>query len=295
MFDLRYHVASLTAVFLALVIGILVGVGISGQGFVRDAERDSFNRRIAALDAQLEEESLRAEELEERQDAAQEFVESAYPVLAAERLRDVDVAVLVVGSFDGSLDAVEDAIGDANGDVVRVRALTVPLPTDEVDGALNADEELAEYAGADEVDDLGRELAQEYVDGGETPLWDALTSDLVSRREGSSFADAAAVVVIRQAQPQQRETARFLAGLYRGFANAGVPAVGVEAQPGETPAIPVFSRAGLSTVDGVDTPLGKLALVLLLGGSERGDYGVRETAGDGILPPIEPLPAAGEA
>ena len=29
MFDLRYHVASLAAVFLALVIGILVGVGIS--------------------------------------------------------------------------------------------------------------------------------------------------------------------------------------------------------------------------------------------------------------------------
>ena len=34
MFDLRYHVASLAAVFLALIIGILVGVGISGRGLV---------------------------------------------------------------------------------------------------------------------------------------------------------------------------------------------------------------------------------------------------------------------
>jgi hypothetical protein len=32
--DLRYHVASLSAVFLALIVGILVGVGISGRGFV---------------------------------------------------------------------------------------------------------------------------------------------------------------------------------------------------------------------------------------------------------------------
>ena len=36
MFDLRYHVASLAAVFLALVIGILVGVAMSGK--VDDAE-----------------------------------------------------------------------------------------------------------------------------------------------------------------------------------------------------------------------------------------------------------------
>ncbi|MGH3116966.1 MAG: copper transporter, partial [Gaiellales bacterium] len=28
MFDIRYHVASLAAVFIALVIGILVGVGL---------------------------------------------------------------------------------------------------------------------------------------------------------------------------------------------------------------------------------------------------------------------------
>ena len=43
MFDLRYHVASLAAVFLMLVVGILIGVGISGRGFVDDAERNHFN------------------------------------------------------------------------------------------------------------------------------------------------------------------------------------------------------------------------------------------------------------
>ena len=49
MFDLRYHVASLTAVFVALVIGILVGVGLSGKGFVNDAERANLTRQIADL------------------------------------------------------------------------------------------------------------------------------------------------------------------------------------------------------------------------------------------------------
>src|SRR5205085_6669878 len=34
MLDFRYHVTSLVAVFLALIVGIVVGVGISGSGFV---------------------------------------------------------------------------------------------------------------------------------------------------------------------------------------------------------------------------------------------------------------------
>ena len=39
MFDFRYHVASLTAVFLALVIGILVGVGIADRGLLDQAKK----------------------------------------------------------------------------------------------------------------------------------------------------------------------------------------------------------------------------------------------------------------
>ena len=40
MFDLRYHVASLAAVFVALLIGILVGVGLTGK--VDDAEKNEL-------------------------------------------------------------------------------------------------------------------------------------------------------------------------------------------------------------------------------------------------------------
>ena len=39
MFDLRYHVASLAAVFLALVVGILIGVGLTTQGVISTSER----------------------------------------------------------------------------------------------------------------------------------------------------------------------------------------------------------------------------------------------------------------
>jgi len=53
MFDLRYHVASLAAVFLALVIGILVGVGIADRGYVDKAQRGLLEQRIAKLRSDL--------------------------------------------------------------------------------------------------------------------------------------------------------------------------------------------------------------------------------------------------
>ncbi len=139
MFDLRYHVASLAAVFLMLVVGILIGVGISGRGFVDDAERDRLNGRIAELQEQVDAANANSEDLERRQQAAQEFVEGAYPVLSEDRLAGKSVAVIVVGSVDQqSLDFVQSAINDdAGGRVARMRAITMPLRLDAVESALD--------------------------------------------------------------------------------------------------------------------------------------------------------------
>ena len=293
MLDFRYHAISLAAVFIALVIGILAGVGISGRGFVDDAERDSFTRRIAQLDDRVTAAEERADDLERRQEAAQTFVESAYPVLADERLAGRKVAVLVVGSVDSTVEWVRRALEHSDGTLVRLRAVTVPLPTEDVERALLSRAAFGGYVGEEELDNLGRDLGRELAAGGETPLWDLLTPVLVGERVGSLEQPADALVVIREAEPQQQETSRFLAGLYRGLASTGQPVVGIEPTRVLQSAIPAFQRNGLSTVDGVDTPLGGLALILLLGGGEPGDYGIRDTAEDGILPPLEPLPADG--
>jgi hypothetical protein len=44
-------------------------------------------------------------------------------------------------------------------------------------------------------------------------------------------------------------------------------------------------------VDDVDTSVGRLALLLLLAGAQPGQYGVKDSAGDGALPPLPPRPA----
>ncbi len=291
MLDFRYHAFSLVAVILAFVIGILAGVGISGRGYIDDAERGGYNRRIADLERQATAARDRADELERRQAAAQDFVVSAYPALVEGRLTGKRIAVLVVGSLDPTYDGVRRAIADAGGTIVRMRAITVPLDVDRIEQALGSDADFGGYVGLEQLDNVGRDLGRELVAGQESPLWDALSDDVVEERAGVSSAPADGVVVIRTVEPQEGDTARFLAGLYAGLAGTGSPAVGVELSRVQQSAIPVFQKHRLSSVDGVDTPLGRLALALLLGGADPGDYGIRDTADSGILPPIEPLPA----
>ena len=99
-------------------------------------------------------------------------------------------------------------------------------------------------------------------------------------------------VIVRTAEPQVGATARVLKGLYGGIDDVGVPAVGVETSRDTVSSVKVFQQAVLSTVDDVETQIGKLALVALLSDpSVAGDYGMKKTAHDGPLPDIAPLPA----
>src|SRR5437870_2511960 len=138
MFDLRYHVASLAAVFLALIIGILVGVGISSGGFIRKSERSLLNRQIADLQGRLDAATRRANDLSRAQRAAQAFIKDSYPALIAQRLKGKRVAIVFVGSADERIQSlVESALTDANApEPLRIRALKVPLDVPRIDAAL---------------------------------------------------------------------------------------------------------------------------------------------------------------
>ena len=83
MFDLRYHVASLAAVFVALLIGILVGVAMSGK--VDDAEKQSLQSDVNRLEAELDAASERTASDTREQQAFRTFVRNAYPALIADR------------------------------------------------------------------------------------------------------------------------------------------------------------------------------------------------------------------
>ena len=287
MLDFRYHVASLAAVFFALVLGIVVGVGISGRGFVDKSERQKLENRNDRLQARLDDVSADNDALRQQQRTGRVFMTGAYPLLMRNRLDGKSVAVVVIGGAAGATGSdVQQSLTDAGAAVTRYRALMLPVQTRAVRQAL------AHVPGFRKLEDAGQELAQEWVTGGRTPVADALTDVIVEEQRGDGAAPVDGVVVIQAEEPRDPSSLRFVDGLYGGLATAGIPVVGVERTRSDPSSVAVFAaHGGFSTVDDVDTPYGRLALALLLGGAAPGNFGVKTTA-DAPLPPIvEPSPS----
>jgi hypothetical protein len=309
MFGLRYHVASLAAVFVALAVGILLGVAVSGK--VTDAGEDIELQNLKLDNENLQSELDAAQAAEqaatERGEGTEELLARAYPTLMDRRLEGENVAVIFLGPADGGIRAdVEGALADADaGAPTRVVALDVPVDPTELTAALDGDELLAGYADDDgNFGDLGRDLGREVVEEDET-LWTTLQSQLVEEQSGAASAPIDAAVVVSTWTPpeegddentaQEAEaTSSLLEGLVSGLDGAGIPVVGVAGREDPAAVLEGYRDQGISSVDDIDDPAGRLALALLLAGAEPGHYGVGDDATDGVIPPIEPLPAEGE-
>ncbi|MGH3040960.1 MAG: copper transporter [Gaiellaceae bacterium] len=309
MFGLRYHVASLAAVFIALAVGILLGVAVSGKltDVGEGAELQNLRDDNERLQQDREAAQAAADAASDQGEGSAELFARTYPTLMDGRLEGKNVGVVFLGPSDGSIRAeVEGALADADGGApARVVALDVPVDDADLRDVLEGDELFAAYVD-DEGDysDLGRELGQELAEEDDT-LWSVLASQLVEEQSGSATEPIDAAIVVRTWTPPGEEdgadaveeseaTSSLLDGLVRGLDGAGIPVVGVA--DGETPTevLEAYRDQGISSVDDIDVPAGRLALVLLLAGAEPGHYGFGDGATDGVVPPIEPLPVEGE-
>jgi hypothetical protein len=294
MFDLRYHVTSLAAVFIALLIGILVGVALASHG-LGNTERKSLEDDVRRAQNRVDALQAQVDSLNQSSRSNKDFVAGTYNALMTDRLNGKRVAVLFVGSVDPGIQRdLSAAIKDAGGGTAfRTYAVQVPIDAAAIEKRLVSRPALAKYASDDQLRSLGKELGREFVAGNDTPLWNALRNLIVQEatpRFGASKRPADAVIVVRTADPQTGPTAPFVKGLYEGLADAGVPAAGVAESKSDFAARKVFQQAQLSTVDDVDLEAGRLALAIVLSEpASRADYGVNVPD---LLPPVTPVIAA---
>jgi hypothetical protein len=300
MLTWRYHVASLAAVFLALAVGVLLGVAVSGK--VSDATESLNEAEQDQLRQDLREANESLDLADRRRETAEALLERAYPALMDRRLEGRRVTVVFLGPVQGDIRAtIERTLADAgSGRPGQLIAIDTPIDAQELDDALQGDERLAAYADqGDNFAELGEALGRELLGADETTLWGLLTSQLVEERAGTNTLAVDGAVVIRSWRPasdeadeETRATETLLDGLVEGLKSSGFPVVGVESLSalGDESQIEAYRQQGLSSVDNIDTLAGRVALAVLLAGGEPGHYGLKDSAIDGVAPPIDPVP-----
>ncbi|MGH2837088.1 MAG: copper transporter [Thermoleophilaceae bacterium] len=122
MVDFRYHALSLVAVFLALGIGIVLGVTV-GDSLVSEADqnlRDSLRDDVT----EAREDIRNEQDLSSRRE---EVIEDTAPIVAAARLAGLRVALVSFGEVPAEVaDSVDEAAELGGGELARTVELTPP-------------------------------------------------------------------------------------------------------------------------------------------------------------------------
>jgi hypothetical protein len=283
MLNFRYHALSLVAVFLSLAIGLLLGVAIGDKGLVSSAEQDvRASLRGDVRDAQAQRDDARAA-LQERQ----QFEAEAYPALVGGRLAGRRIALVELGgASDLMWNLTKDALQESGAALTSVSVVREPLRLEELAAAARGTryEQLTE--DPDLLHPFATRLGIQFTHGGR--LLRAVRRDLLLQGSGA-LNGADGVVIVRNTPRLDGEEAEavdtFEDGFVRGLRAHDLPVVGVETSDAETSQVEWFKDHELSSVDDLDDPIGRAAVVFALAG-HRGSFGVKSTADGGRLPPL---------
>jgi hypothetical protein len=282
MFDFRYHALSLAAVFIALVVGLLLGVAIGDKELVsgaREELRDSLRADVRQADQERDEANARLREQEQ-------FASAAYPILTGGQLPEARIGLVLLGDDDGAPDLVRAALEPTGADLAFVAVVRENVDLT----ALAARARGTRYDRIEDdpalVDDLGKRAGIQMVIGGR--LLSQVRTVLLQSLSGS-FGDLDGVIVMRSPdKPADKDAAQRLAdlqdGVARGLVQTGVRVVGAERRASDPSSIGWFRDREMSSVDNVDEVAGRAALVFVLAGSQ-GSYGRRDSA-QALLPPV---------
>lgn len=267
MVDFRYHALSLVAVFLALGIGVVLGVTV-GDSLVSDADR---NLRESLRDdvTEAREAAESEEELGARRD---DVIEEVGPRLAASRLRGLRVALLAIDELPAEIaDGVDEALEMGGGRLVRQAEVDPTGERGQRRWGVRVTRALA--AGGPLLRRLARNVSPRFFSGSARGSIDAIVLYRGPPPEEESDDDRA-----------RREA--LTEGVVRRLRNS---AIGVEALETEPSQVEWYDDAGVTaSVDNIDTVAGQLALVLVLEDARReGRFGYKGSA-DRVLPDIDP-------
>lgn len=280
LIDLKYHLISLVAVFLALAVGILVGSSLIAGSSVKGLEKQFIKLRMENQQQQqtingMQEDALKHEE----------FDHAIAPIIVGGQLSQRRIAIIQTGDYSEATQNAKSVLEQAGANVISVTTL-LPLDTGDAQSRITA--AIEQITGMTEQrDPTGRmiEIVANAIATGSNPeALQVLEKKELLTTSGDYAYRVPRVVLIgggrRRASLQPQHTDLVLidrlhdAGVYN--------VVGAESTGVVTSYIPMYHRKSIPTVDNIDQPMGQIALVFAVAG-ENANFGIKRSA-DRVVP-----------
>jgi hypothetical protein len=272
MLHLKYYIILLIGIFLALGLGILIGVTLENNN-VLENQQELIIRQIES-----EFEALRNEadmlkktlaEVEEQKAQADSTCEYLFSRLIEDRLHGLKVSIINLGQDNISPDLIQllKLAGASVESSITVR--TDLYARQDLSAALEAFLQNG-HDGMERNDFhsiVAGELVSSLIEGAFTPLSVRL-KEMHLIQASSNLKQSSDVVILsgngKNKQAQSSQESNFDIVLIQTALDMGLPVVAVDPSSVEESAISEYEELGVSTVRDIDTVYGKLALISIL-------------------------------
>lgn len=275
--DIKYYIITITAIFISLGIGIFIGFNMNGQEIFLEQQQQLVNSLENRFnDLRLEKEKLQKtiEEVRAENELKDDFMEKAYFEIINERLSGFHIAIL---------QTTEHYYYHTIRETLEEAGATIPLHLVFTDKIL--------YLPAEELNNINLFLEADFT---KEEVMEKLHADIINLLLSNEFTDFMSYLIDNQflqlVQYNQQEYPVgqiVIAGggnyennpsimvdldLIEDLHQNNFRVIGVERLDIPHSSVPVYRESGISTVDNIDTLLGRISLVFVASGRD-GSFG----------------------
>jgi len=283
MIDLKYHIVSIVAIFIALGMGILIGSTIVGNDVMVAQQQkiiSSLERQFA--DLREHESKLMAEDVKKSKMITQyeNFAQSMLVPVVTGQLKGRNVAVIVSGNQampSGIINTLGLAGANLNSQAMVLENINMK---DSILRSRLIDYFALEYNTTSDVlrQQVAQSLALQVTNRADSALNVFLEENKLIKMTYSNDQPIDTVILIGGSDTLgQSYPEGFDSSLIKALLDRGIQVIGAERSDVKFSYMKYYQKFSISTVDNIDMSVGQISLVLALNG-QPGNYGIKSNA-----------------
>jgi len=285
--NLKYYVIAIFSIFLALGIGIFVGIMLDGQDMIVEQQQEL----VSQIESKFDEFQAKQNDLQKKIDLLtlekqnnMKLIDMMYPEFVKEKLAGLNV-VIIETSKTHAYPELADAFRKAGAsNVYSIQFVNIEEQNNETLLSDIAKELNLSGNTQDEIEaELTKQFGNALASGNNPELIQYLKDKKIINYETEpSYPIHYVVLAGGSEEKEQTDFEKIDLPLIHSIKANHVPIMAVEKSDVLYSNISEYKKLKISTVDNVDTVIGKISMLMVVSGRE-GHYGVKETA-ESLMP-----------
>ncbi|AFS78408.1 hypothetical protein DUF3186 [Gottschalkia acidurici 9a] len=289
--NVKYYVVTIVSIFLAIGIGIFIGFMLDAQDILTSQKDDIVSQLESRFDYLKEENQKIKKESEntnKENKRLEEFNRIVYPEMVKDRLSGIKVAVIETND-DYVYSGINQTLELAGADIKSNTTINDLMMTD-----VEKLKEIYKNVTGKEEENIQktviREVTSSLIKGETTPLVQALKEQGIINISGIYNEPLQYIIIAGGSNDKGDERYKIIdENIIDVAKKSNIPVIGIEKENVKYSYIDKYKNSRISSVDNVNSIIGKITLVLAMDG-HPGNYGVKPSA-ESLAPAITPLPS----